>query len=504
MSPPLNQTASPCGFIPPHGLTHTPPDTPLLVGLSGGPDSSLLLSLCASLPEVREGVCRLYAAHLHHGIRGEEADRDLACCRALAASLDVTLIEGRADVPSLAASRGESLETAARTARYSFFASALDQIAASRPDGKRPLLLTAHHADDQLETLLLRFLRGTGTRGMGGIPPVRPFAGTLLARPLLGVTRAEILTACEARGLHPVTDSTNDTDDCTRNRLRHTLIPLLRELAGEDVPARAALRLADASRADDEALTAIAEEAYARLASPDGLPLDGLCGLPEAILRRVLLRAYADAASGAPEESSDTAYEVSAGRSLSAAHLAALVRLIRSGVPHARTDLPGGMTAYCLPCPDRVTRLIFRAPDDGDASGEGLRPVTLTVGDNAWRDLTLTLEVIPAPAAPCEGERVLSSVVLPAALLDAGLILRSKTPGDVILCRGSHRKVKKLLCDAHLPEGLRARLPLLCRPSGEILWIPCLRLGRSPAVADGCPAPREGRALRLTLKERSL
>ena len=217
----------------------TLPDTlPCLVAFSGGADSRLLLELTLRALLERdgeEGRRQVVAAHLHHGIRGEEADRDLIFCQRVCAELGVELVFDRVDVPAMAATSGESLETAARRARYDFFGRVMAEQGIS-------VLMTAHHADDNLETVLERILRGSGTRGMGGIPAVRELidpktaAVSVLYRPLLEWTRRDILAACAELGLEYVTDSTNREDGCLRNRIRHTVIPALEAISGEDAP----------------------------------------------------------------------------------------------------------------------------------------------------------------------------------------------------------------------------------------------------------------------------
>ena len=233
---------------------HLPEVLPCLVAFSGGADSRLLLELTLRALLERDGEAgrrQVLAAHLHHGIRGEEADRDLAFCERVCAELGVELICERADVPAMAAASGESLETAARRARYRFFSRIL-------ADRRIPVLMTAHHADDNLETVLERLLRGSGTRGMGGIPAIREVTDqglglyAVLYRPLLEWTRRDILAACAELGLDYVTDSTNQEDGCLRNRIRHTVIPALEAIAGEDTPQKSALRMSQAAAEDDE------------------------------------------------------------------------------------------------------------------------------------------------------------------------------------------------------------------------------------------------------------
>ena len=256
-----------------------PAGVPLLVAYSGGADSRLLLSLTKDYGDTH-GV-PVYAAHLHHGIRGEEADRDLAFCRRTAAALNIPLFEKRVDVPALAALSGRSLETEAREQRYEFFREIMEA-------NKIPLLLTAHHADDQLETLLHRFLRGTGTHGLSGIPEVRPLAYGTAVRPLLSLTKAEILTACTEMGLDFVTDSTNDQPFTTRNRIRKEIIPLLEDMTGKNLPQQAALRLSRAAQEDDDCLTALAAATLASCKAAGGLSVSALRLHHPAIVKRIL------------------------------------------------------------------------------------------------------------------------------------------------------------------------------------------------------------------------
>ncbi len=318
---------------------HLPPADGYLVALSGGADSRLLLELT-----VRAALLRrpdrpagetVTAAHLHHGMRGAEADRDEAFCRAVCASLGVPLVVGQADIPALAAASGRSPETEAREVRYAFLARVMTERSIS-------VLLTAHHADDQLETVLHHLLRGSGTRGMGGIPATRsldsaarcdgtdpadrlshidtdgvegilarrhpgnaPISGrideenrsfaTIVFRPLLHWTRQDILTACADEGLDYVTDSSNLIADCTRNRLRLEVIPALEAIAGVGIPQRAVGRLAAAAREDDEALTAIARERYETMTRTDAsadLSVSAVQAEPAAIAKRMIGLAY--------------------------------------------------------------------------------------------------------------------------------------------------------------------------------------------------------------------
>lgn len=217
-----------------------PPAACWIIGFSGGTDSLALLELCRMLP----GHPPLLAAHLHHGIRGAEADADEAFCRAHCLTHNIAYVAGHADVPQLARDTGENLEQAARRARQRFFCGhanqALPPQAQSQPRAGAPtvtasgaLLLLAHHRDDQIETLLMRLLRGCGWRGLRGIPATGTIAQEgvrlPLIRPLLHVARTELWEFVRRCGLHPREDNSNADLRFTRNRLRLRVLPALRE-----------------------------------------------------------------------------------------------------------------------------------------------------------------------------------------------------------------------------------------------------------------------------------
>jgi len=189
------------------------PDVSLCVALSGGVDSSALL---AALAASRSKPARLRALHVDHGLR--PAAREWAQhCRSLARRLHVPLKVLSTKVERI---RGESLEAAAREARYRLLASALEP---------HEVLLTAHHSDDQLETVLLQLFRGSGLPGLAGMPARAPFAEGWLVRPLLSRSRAELEAWAREHGLAWVDDDSNADVQLDRNYLRLHVLPLIRE-----------------------------------------------------------------------------------------------------------------------------------------------------------------------------------------------------------------------------------------------------------------------------------
>jgi tRNA(Ile)-lysidine synthase len=200
------------------------PGTRIAVGLSGGADSVALLRILVQ--RSAELGLVLHAAHLHHGLRGEEADGDLEFCRALAQKLGLTFHQMQADVAAEAEANAqagkaaETVEEAARRVRYAWFR----QLLAS---GVVDAVATAHTLDDQAETVLAKFLRGAWTEGLAGIAPVLEFPEGCVLRPLLGTTRVEVEVYLNAIDQTWREDSSNRHLTFTRNRIRHELLPLL-------------------------------------------------------------------------------------------------------------------------------------------------------------------------------------------------------------------------------------------------------------------------------------
>ena len=446
----------------------------MLVAFSGGADSRLLLDLAVEYGAAHGAA--VLAAHLHHGIRGDEADRDEAFCRSVAEGYGIPLLVGHADVPALAAASGRSIELEARLARYDFFARVMRE-------NDVPVLLTAHNADDQLETLLLRLMRGTGTRGMGGIPPVREVEGGIVVRPLLDTSKAEILAECHARGLEYVTDSTNLELDATRNRIRAELVPVMEAIAGKGTPQMTACRLAAAAREDDSALTSLA--ATKADGCIDGIPLSRLLCESPAVANRMIGAAYASAL--------DTA---DGAHSLEAVHLDAIRTLAERGIPHAEITLPGGNRA-------RVSDgcLTFAPPRASDPTDEPpADPVSLDKKDTAFGAFTVRRERLPVGASPegaPEGYVLYARACFPPDL--PPLSVRARRTGDVILSHGMTKRLKKLMCDKHVDISLRDTLPLVCMGGSEsetVLWCPGV------GFRDGYKAPDTGDTLILSVYTR--
>ncbi len=187
----------------------------VVVGLSGGADSVCLTAVLCSLRE-KYGFS-LEAAHINHGIRGEEAQRDEDHCRKICEKLGVELQVLKADVPSLAKQHGLGEEECGRKVRYEFFSSLA---------GENGKIATAHNLNDNAETLIFNLVRGSGLKGACGIPPVRDN----IIRPLINTERSEIERYCNENSLDFVTDSTNSENAYSRNKIRNAVMPILRQI----------------------------------------------------------------------------------------------------------------------------------------------------------------------------------------------------------------------------------------------------------------------------------
>ncbi len=435
-------------FRSPAALAGMPEDTPILVGFSGGADSVSLLHMLAK--RAKETGGRVYALHVNHGIRGAEADRDEAFCRRFADSLGVSLFVRRVSVPDLAKERKESVETAARQIRYECFEEIMKRESI-------PLLVTAHNADDNLETMLFHMIRGAGLRGMCGIPVCRRFGEGSLCRPLLGMTRRSILAYCQKEGLSYVTDSTNTHTDYTRNRIRSEVLPALVAIHGGAV--ENAARLSEHLRADELCLESMTDWFLDDLSEDGSLELEKINGSPDAIVNRALMALYS---------------HLSEGGDLSHAHLTALRQLCREGRPHSAVSLPRGMEGVI-----EDGRLFFRIKQPRALA----EPYCIPLREGENRISQTNTEIVMGNSQKTINiykKSILLSI--DSAKINGALTARNRQEGDRIRLGGMSRSVKKLMCDKKIPVAIRSRLPILCDEDG-VVAVPLLGV-RDGASAD--------------------
>ena len=417
----------------------------VLLALSGGADSGALLHVLSR--QAQKMGFSILTAHVNHGIRGAEADRDAAFCEALAKDYGWEHLTHSADVPTQARMHGRSLELEAREVRYEFFRRVMEERGIE-------ILVTAHHGDDNLETVLFRMGRGTGLHGLCGIPSSRGFGSGVLVRPLLGFSRRDILRFCEREGLEFVTDSTNAVGDCSRNRLRLDVVPLLEREFG-DLQERV-YRMTRSLSIDQDYLTGEAERFLESHLCEGGISAASLMGLHPAIRRRAL--------------------SMLLPRTLESTHLEAVDALIEKGVSGSSISLPGD-TCACLQ--GDVLRIVpdLRLADriESFPFGEGVRSFCdgrLTVCIKPYEKTEMTDNV--------HGEYTSVCIIKRGSLAEGAgaLCFRPRRAGDALLRNGVRREVRRLYREAGVPVAIRDALPLLCMGE-KILWAPFV------GVADG-------------------
>ena len=430
-------------------LANTEPDTKVLLAFSGGADSMALLDMM----QKEYPNTPILLAHVNHGIRGMEALRDRDFCESVAKERGLEIAFLDVDVPTLAKERGQSLEEAAREVRYAFFTDLMRE-------REIPLLLTAHHADDHLETVLFRLSRGTGLSGLCGIAPIRSFGEGYLVRPLLGFTKKEILQYCKEQGLDFVTDSTNADTTYARNRIRADVLPVMEDLYA-DVSHRA-VRMSVEFAEDDDLLCGIAADFVEKNVTARGISIPSLCQAHPAIRRRAL-RMW---------------FEKERGVTLEAVHLKALLKLIECNDTTARVALPTEVSAYCT----KSGRLAFTTTRP-QPIGEYLLP--LKEGEQNIPNTDISICITPIKNPNDIDRKAQNGLVLFGEWedLQKEFTWRNRRKGDVILRGKMHRQVRRLWAEKGIVTEMRQMLPLLCRGE-EIVWAPFV--GMSDDLKENC------------------
>ena len=379
------------------------PGDHIVCAVSGGADSMALLWALYLLKD--EWDLELSAAHFNHHLRGEESNRDEAFVRDFCDGYGIPLHVGSGEI--VPGKKG--LEAAARDARYAFLRTLPGKIA------------TAHTADDNAETILMHLVRGTGLKGLGGISPVN----RNVIRPMLNVTRADVEAFLEEYSISHIEDSSNSGDDFLRNRLRHKVMPLLKEenpRLSENLSAMA-LRL----RQDEQALS--------ELAAFDGSPqVEVLRNMAPAVRSRALERFLKESGVKEPE----------------AVHMRQAEALVFSDNPSARASFPGGVTI------GRNYGILEVVP-----SAEQLHCSFVCAPAEAIINTGNTFTVNPV------GE----------------IFIRSRQSGDTIRLSGGTKSIKKLFIDRKIPASRRESIPILCDSLG-ILGIPGIGVNLDRAAKE--------------------
>ena len=428
----------PTGFKLPHTLSGRSESSSILVGFSGGSDSTALLHMLSRYSE--STGAKIYAAHINHGIRGAEADRDEAFCKSFAEKIGVQFSSIRVNVPQIAKDTDESIETAARRIRYEYF----DRL---MRENNINILATAHNADDNLETILFNIARGTSLSGICGIPDCRPCANGVVIRPILNMEKKEIIAYCTDNCLDYVTDSTNADTEYTRNKIRAEIITVMRQINSGAV--KNAARMSENLRADSLCLESMAGWFIEELREDYSIETEKICGSPASVVNRALIRLYD---------------EFSGGKSLEYTHINAMRSLALACVPHSSVSLPGNIEAVI-----ENKRLCFIRKQDKEKECEDFY-ITLCEGSNIISQTNSEIVIGNSQSSKNVYKKSIL-LSLTSDKISGELIARKREGGDRIRMGGMSKSVKKLMCDKKIPLPLRSRLPVICDDNG-ILAIP--------------------------------
>lgn len=429
-----------------------------MVAVSGGPDSVALLHVLRELCEAFQ--LHLEVAHLQHGIRGAEAKADARFVEQLAKQLELPFHLKEMDLPQMKSAAGKgNLEALARAERYRFFADVVR-------DRKLDKVATAHTQDDQAETVIMWFLRGAGVKGLGGMSPLSLFkiaggdlGGLTVIRPLLEVSKAEVLQYLAERRLPFRADRSNQDATLLRNWIRLELLPLIARRVGTRVAPRLSQQ-AELCREEDGFLDELARSGYRAMLVPGGLARQVFLAEPRALQRRIL-RLWIEQLRGHL-------------RGLEFVHIEEVLRLILERRPQSRAPIPGG---WEIVREYDTLKLVKRFR----TSHQVCYNYPLEIGRVlAIPEAGLELHSRRMSASPNRLPDDLMEAVFDVASVPEPLSVRNFRRGDRFqpLGMSGHKKVKDLFIEKRVPSSVRADWPLLAS-GAEVLWIPLY--GRSAA-----------------------
>lgn len=443
----------------------------LLVGVSGGPDSVCLLHILDGLKEAL-GVS-LHVAHLDHMLRGASSAADACYVSHLAQRLSIPATVENRDVKAYQQEHRLSLEEAAREVRYGFFCEVAESIGAKR-------IALGHTQDDQVETILMHLVRGTGLAGLRGMQPVTlwrsPKSGAFwVVRPLLEVARVETEEYCRAWGLEPRSDFSNFSPTYLRNRFRYELIPLLQSY---NKNVSAALRRTARAAAEDlsfleEQVSQVWEGVVTE--QPNGLLLDSeaLLSLHPALRRHLLRRVLGELLGDLTD--------------IQSIHIEKMMDAL-SKPAGKRLSLPRGLVFHvgyhtCL-----VTKGAYDTCPFPPLQGEHRLNVPGDTVLPGWRvraSIVLSKERAEGFSEQSIGVRRADRAYLDLDEAGTDLVVRSRRAGERFqpLGMGEPKKLQDFMVDAKIPREWRDRVPLVCSPDG-ILWVVGWRIAEWAKVRD--------------------
>ena len=402
----------------------------VLIGLSGGADSVMLLGVLLEYRKRRGLDFDIVCSHVNHGIRGTEADCDEDFCRAICKSLGVELVVSKICVPKLAEQCGLGIEETARNARYSCF----DEIIRGR-NGVCAIAV-AHNMSDNAETVVFNMLRGSGARGGAGIPPVRDN----IVRPLIGVSKSDITLALDDANIPYVIDATNASNDYSRNYIRNEVIPRLDKLTSD--PEKMIFRFSSNLRSDDDYIRSVAEQI-----------LNDNSVITNVVLKDLHYSVFARVVSlMAGKMDGGVSFKI----------ISDIHELLEK--ENFSYSLIGDCAFVCERGKCFVRKNIAEIPDYKFDIRLGTNHLSPFLADCVYSKEKINNYFSNVYKFSIQAN-------LSSAIIEGGLYIRSKMDGDTIYYGGMTHKLKKLFSDRKVPASKRKQIPILCDDKG-VVWVP--------------------------------
>jgi tRNA(Ile)-lysidine synthase len=484
----------------------------LLIAVSGGPDSMTLLDMLVRVRDLaRSNAQRAFeiqVAHFDHQLRGRQSTEDAEFVRASSVKLGLECTVGTADVRAEAKSSKRGIEETARSLRYEFLAATAEKLGLDR-------IAIGHNMNDQAETMLMRLIRGSGSRGLASMCPVsdiprrrgreQPATGRQirLIRPLLAVTREEVEEYCSTRGLEFRLDATNESNDYLRNRVRREIIPSLKGLnrgAVQSIARAAAILAGEHHLLEVQARSSLA--AARSLVGSERSPqtearylVKTFLAQPEPIRRQMIIEAVARLRDGS-------------GGQLTAQQVSALEQLLEENKSGKRVEIARGFTAWREFDQLVLLRRPKTVPGRADEEGSVGRVLDRSRADQAGVELNRLNTAVDFGGLRLTVERGRDAALVSAAMAEANrsrengrnwmiaildeeglpenLRVRPRRAGERVTVKGrtGTKRLKSLMIDHRIPPSRRASWPVVTTPDDRYIWSPGLPLAEEFAVRD--------------------
>ncbi|WP_374719650.1 tRNA lysidine(34) synthetase TilS [Parageobacillus toebii] len=433
-------------FIKKHELLT--PNSTVIVGVSGGPDSLALLHFFWSIRQ--EWNITLIAAHVDHMFRGKQSEEDMNFVKHFCAARGIICEAVQMDVPAFQRESKLGVQEAARQCRYRFFGELMKKY-------KAHYLALGHHGDDQVETILMRLVRGSTSKGYAGIPAKRPFYGGYIIRPFLAISRADIDAYCRQHQITPRHDASNDKDDYTRNRFRHHVIPFLKK---ENPRLHERFQSYSEMVMEDELfLEELAKDAMNKVMEKQHdiitLKIEPFQAMPKPLQRRgiqlILNYLYKDIPS-----------------SLSSVHIHNIFTFLNRDHPSGRLDFPHGLKV--IRSYDRCLFTFREEKEDISYAFELDIPAVLPLPNNH----VIISEIWEHYPKEQRGNDVF---IIDPETVHLPLRVRTRRAGDRMTLKGTKgtKKIKEIFIEAKIPVYERDHWPIVEDAQGNILWVPKLK-----------------------------